>query len=203
MQPCILSLSSLLLLAASCWGWSLPPTSSSSQGVSRREAFGQAVSSAALIAAASESFPVSAAEGKKTGISNDELGKIIEKDVAENQFMVRADLTRSIYDESATFTDEIDTYQLDQWIKGTKRLFVADKSHVDMVPGSLQVSNEEASFLFTEYLTFNIPVLKPKVDLSGKVILKRDPSTGLITSYQEKWDQDVNTVLKSAKLFGN
>ena len=139
---------------------------------------------------------------KQIGISNEALAKIITQDVQENQFMVRADLTRSIYDETATFTDEIDTYALDAWIQGTKRLFVANQSHVDLVPDSLQVTDTEATFLFTEYLTFNIPFLLPKVYLSGKVILKRDPNTGLITSYQEKWDQDVNSVLLSAKFGG-
>ena len=41
----------------------------------------------------------------------------------------------------------------------------------------------------------NIPLLQPKVYLSGKVILERDPKTGLITSYREKWDQDVNNLV--------
>ena len=141
-------------------------------------------------------------EKKQVGISNEELGKIITQDIQENQFMVAADLTRSVYDEAATFTDEIDTYEMDAWIKGTKRLFVAKKSHVDLVPNSLQVTESEATFRFTEDLTFNIPLLQPKVYLSGLVVLKRDPKTGLIISYQEKWDQDVNTVLKSAKFGG-
>jgi hypothetical protein len=112
--------------------------------------------------------------------------------------LASADLTRQIYDESAKFTDEIDTYTLDKWIKGTKQLFVASKSEVTLTPDSLKVTDDEASFLFSEYLCFNIP-FKPVVYLSGKLILKRDQETGLITSYQEVWDQDVNTVLKSAK----
>ena len=45
---------------------------------------------------------------------------------------------------------------------------------------------------------FNIP-FKPVVALSGKVVLERDLNTGLIVSYREFWDQDVTTVLKSAK----
>jgi len=143
-----------------------------------------------------------AVEDKQIGISNEQLGMIISKDIQENQFMVAADITRSVYDESATFTDEIDTYGMDQWIKGTKRLFVANKSHVDMVPNSLEVTDSEVIFRFTENLTFNIPLLQPNVYLSGSVILKRDMKTGLITSYQEKWDQDVNTVLLSAKFGG-
>lgn len=139
-------------------------------------------------------------EGKLLNLSNEELAKMVTKDVEENQFMVCADLTRSIYDESATFTDEIDTYEIDQWIKGTKRLFVKSKSNQELVPGSMKVTDSEVTFRFTEYLTFNIPLLQPKVYLSGEVILKRDLDTGLITSYREKWDQDVNTVLRSAQL---
>ena len=45
---------------------------------------------------------------------------------------------------------------------------------------------------------FRIP-LRPVVTLTGKLVLDRDPETGLITKYQEFWDQDVKTVLKSAK----
>ena len=48
---------------------------------------------------------------------------------------------------------------------------------------------------------FNIPLLKPVVFVSGKVVLERDLDNGLIVSYREFWDQDVITVLKSAKFF--
>jgi len=53
-------------------------------------------------------------------------------------------------------------------------------------------------FRFDEDLMFRIP-LRPVVTLTGKLVLDRDPETGLITKYQEFWDQDVKTVLKSAK----
>ncbi|KAG7337778.1 hypothetical protein IV203_017792 [Nitzschia inconspicua] len=138
---------------------------------------------------------------KLLNLSNDELAVKITSDVVDRQFLVTGRLTRELYDESATFTDEIDTYQLDQWMKGTQKLFVANKSHVDLEPNSLQVSNDQVTFRFQETLCFNIPLVYPTVYLSGKVLLKRNPDTGLITSYQEQWDQDVNTVLKSAKLF--
>lgn len=135
---------------------------------------------------------------KLTNLSNKELARIIEEDITTRQFLASADLTREIYDEYAMFTDEIDTYTLDKWVKGTKKLFVASKSEVTLVPDSLKVTEDEASFRFSEYLCFNIP-FKPVVYLTGKLVLKRDTETGLITSYQEFWDQDVNTVLKSAK----
>jgi hypothetical protein len=70
-------------------------------------------------------------------------------------------------------------------------------------PNTLTVSEAQASFLFTEYLTFNIPLVQPTVYLTGKVILKRDSTSGLITSYQEQWDKNVQGVLTSAILFGS
>ena len=194
-----------LLLSMSSLSWSLSPSpNQKSTRNSRREAMVRVLKAAAASVTVTPIAVVATPvknnmENKLYNLSNDELAKIIQKDVQVNQFLASADLTREIYDESATFTDEIDTYKLDQWIKGTKRLFVANKSSVELVPDSIKVSDNEASFMFTEFLMFNLPVIKPTVYLSGKVILKRDLSTGLITSYQEVWDQDVAAVLRSAK----
>jgi hypothetical protein len=151
----------------------------------------------------STATPTPTTTTKRQNLSNEELATVLRGDVTVNQFMVSADISRDVYAETATFTDEIDTYQMDQWIKGTKRLFVAEKSHVDLVEESLQVSPLEASFRFTETLQFNIPILKPKTYLSGKVVFTRDPDTGLITSYREQWDQDVKTVLAKANYFSS
>jgi hypothetical protein len=49
--------------------------------------------------------------------------------------MVTGDLTRGLYDEGCTFTDEIDTYSLDKWIQGTQKLFKNDYSHMDLDGG--------------------------------------------------------------------
>jgi len=46
---------------------------------------------------------------------------------------------------------------------------------------------------------FRIP-FRPVVSLSGYVVLTRNPVTGLISSYTEHWDQDVLSVLKTAKV---
>ena len=136
---------------------------------------------------------------KRTNLSDDELKDIVRADVVQRQFLTNGKLTRSIYDETATFTDEIDTYTMDKWIVGTQRLFVGDKSHVNLV-GDIDINKERIEFRFDEDLMFNLPIVKPVVSLTGKVVLQRSPETGLITSYQEFWDQDVTTVLKSAKL---
>ncbi|KAL3930098.1 MAG: hypothetical protein SGBAC_011912 [Bacillariaceae sp.] len=195
-------MSLLLLSLMICATQALSP-SSLENGISRRGMLQQGGASVAAVASVGflPSIVVSATteiKPKLTNLSNDELTKIITEDVTKRQFLASADLTREIYDESAMFTDEIDTYTLDKWIKGTKALFVAPKSEVTLTPDTLKVTDSEVTFKFSEYLCFNIP-FKPVVYLSGTMILKRDTLTGLITSYQEIWDQDVNTVLKSAK----
>jgi len=135
------------------------------------------------------------AEGK-LDLTDAQLKEIIKSDVLIKQFLVTGDLTRSVYKPSATFTDEIDTYSMDQWMKGTQKLFVGDKSDVRLI-GDVDVSKEAVTFRFDEDLMFNIP-FKPVVSLSGKVVLTRD-ETGYITSYREFWDQDTLSVLKTAK----
>jgi hypothetical protein len=160
----------------------------------------------------------------KLDISDTELIQIITDDIVQRQFLVTGDITKSIYLPSATFTDEIDTYTMDQWMKGTQKLFVARQSHVQLVgndDSSTSSTNRDDSsslrknairirpednaieFRFDEELMFNIPLLYPIVSLTGKVVLTRDQNTGYIASYREYWDQDVSTVLKSAKLFNS
>jgi len=128
-----------------------------------------------------------------------ELQKIVAADITERQALITADFTRAIYSEEATFKDEIDTYPIDKYIQGTKALFVADKSHVDLL-GEVKADDSLVTFKFKEVLCFNIPVLQPKVSLSGYVELFRGKD-GLITSSVEHWDQPVNEVLKTAKFF--
>ena len=156
-----------------------------------------ASASAAAVGDNSSNQAVGVIRNKLVNLSDAELKEIVRQDVVDHKFLTNGKLTRSIYDESATFTDEIDSYTMDKWIAGTQKLFVGDKSRVDLV-GDIDVSRERIEFGFDEDLMFNIP-FKPVVSLTGKVVLQRSPDTGLITSYQEFWDQDVATVLKSAK----
>ena len=167
--------------------------SSSSLNNSRRTFLSTAAVSATLLPLRG----ASASSDKQLNLSNEELRKIIYSDMVDNAFLVSADITRSVYDESAVFTDEIDEYTMDKWIKGTKSLFISSGSRVSLV-GDIDVSSKEVTFLFDEDLMFNIP-FKPVCSLTGKVVLTRDENTGLITSYREYWDQSVNEVLKSAK----
>lgn len=133
----------------------------------------------------------------RTVVTNKQIQETVTSDIINGQFLVTGKITKSIYDPKATFTDEIDTYQMDQWITGTQKLFVGDKSAIRLI-GNVNVSKEKAEFRFDEDLMFNIP-FRPVVKLTGKVILERDMNTGLIISYREYWDQDILTVLKSAK----
>ena len=103
-----------------------------------------------------------------------ELKEIVRHDVEDNKFLANGKLTRSIYDESASFTDEIDTYTMDKWIVGTQRLFVGDQSNVKLV-GDIDVKDDRVEFRFDEDLMFNIPFVKPVVRLTGKVVLQRSP----------------------------
>lgn len=140
-----------------------------------------------------------ASSDKQFNLSPNEIASIVEEDLVKNSFLTNGKLTRSIYDEKATFTDEIDTYGLDQWIRGTSKLFVGPPGSRVSLVGPMEADDKKIEFRFEEDLMFNIP-FKPMVNLSGKVILERDEKTGLITSYREYWDQDVKTVLMTAKL---
>ena len=183
----------------------MPATSRSTQQQSRMEfltdalAKGGSLAALALVGSSTIAVPRPAfaaanadadIKPKLTGISDAELKRIIASDVAEKQFLV--------YDEAANFIDEIDTYPMEKWIVGTKRLFVAEKSQVNLV-GDVDVSKDRVEFRFDEDLMFRIPLLYPVVSLTGRVVLDRDPTTGLITKYQEFWDQSVSDVLKTAK----
>ena len=144
-----------------------------------------------------EGFAASDEKAEKLrGLSNEAIADIVRNDVVKGQFLTNGILTRSIYDESATFTDEIDTYGLDQWMRGTQKLFDGTQSKVDLV-GDVKASSQQVEFCFSEILAFNIP-FKPKVTLTGKVSLTRGKD-GLITHYQEYWDQSIKEVLLSAK----
>ena len=45
---------------------------------------------------------------------------------------------------------------MDKWIKGTKALFVADKSRLEIV-GDINVTKDQVDFRFNEDLMFRIP----------------------------------------------
>ena len=115
----------------------------------------------------------------------------------DNQFLATANFDRTLYDEACTFQDEIDTYELDKFIKGTSKLFVADRSHVDLT-SPVTATDASVEFKFKEDLCFNIP-FKPTVFVSGRVVLTRDPSSGLFVKYREYWDQKPNDVLRGAR----
>jgi len=158
--------------------------------------------SAPPLASASTSA-AAALEPKQTGLSPEKIAAIVESDMVDRSFLTTGDLTRSIYAESATFRDEIDTYKLEAWMKGTAKLFVGPPSSNTNLVGGVESSATEVSFRFEEDLMFRIP-LRPVVHLTGRVVLEREEGTGLIKSYREFWDQDVGTVLKSAKFsFGS
>lgn len=192
------------------------PGGSDTSTTNRRRAVARLLASPVMIASAvsvatatpsfaADSTPVANNNNKQTKLSQADFVKIaVDTDLVQNQFLVNGKLTRSIYDESSTFKDEIDTYGLQQWMSGTAKLFDEDRSRVVLVPGSVQPTDEAGSISlrFVEYLCFNIPFVKPIVYLSGTLLLSRSETSGLITSYKEEWDQDIYKVLTSkSKLF--
>lgn len=84
------------------------------------------------------------AASEKLDISDAELKEIVKQDILKRQFLVTGNLTPSIYKPTATFTDEIDTYKMDQWMKGTQKLFVGEKSDVRLI-GDVNVAPEKVS----------------------------------------------------------
>lgn len=175
--------------------------SAPSTSFSRRQWMSSVAAAAVAVAVASgtpyASPAYSALTASSTRIDDEELKRVVTSDLLNNQFLVTGNLTRGIYLKEATFTDEIDTYGLEQWMKGTQKLFVGEGSQVRLV-GDIRVSPDSVEFRFDEDLMFRIP-FRPVVKLSGRLVLTRDKETGLISSYREYWDQDVGTVLRTAK----
>jgi hypothetical protein len=154
--------------------------------------------------------PARAVEGpapaKLSTLPDDEVLERIVKDVTVNQFLVSGRISRDLYDEDAVFQDNIDTYKMDQWMVGTARLFLPDRSRVVLTePPRIVPGTRDVRFRFADYLTFNVPLLLPVAYLTGTVTLERrnGDDDGLITAYREVWDQDVATVLTSLRYFGD
>ena len=103
----------------------------------------------------------------KLQLSNKDVAQIVADDITIRQALVTADFTPSIYNKNCKFQDEIDTYNYDAYVKGTKQLFNAEKSHVDLVDDVI-ATDEKIEFKFKETLAFNIP-FNPKVKLTGNI----------------------------------
>lgn len=142
-----------------------PPARSAVAASTRRQWIASAAA-AATLAGSSGSAPARASSPR---VSDDELKRIVTSDLLDNQFLVTGRLTPDIYLKDATFTDEIDTYGMDQWRKGTQKLFVGEGSQVRLV-GDVQVSPDAVEFRFDEDLMFRIP-FRPVVKLSGRLVL--------------------------------
>ena len=192
----VVALASLLAPAAHAWrsGAVKVNARSAPRAVGRRVLGGASLAGAAALLRVRSA---SALEAKRRNVSPKELAEIVTADVVERQFLATADFTRSLYDESATFTDEIDSYTLDKFITGTSKLFVKDKSNVRL-SSPVTADEKRVEFSFEETLCFNLPFVKPLVSLSGRVVLERDPESGLFTSYREYWDQKPADVIRSA-----
>lgn len=143
--------------------------------------------------------PAAAVAAEKLyNLPHDELAEIIKRDCRERQFLFTADMTRAIYDDDATFKDGSDldgSYPMEAWVRGCNFLFDANRSQCKILEHTLSVTDQQVWFRFTETLTFKT-LLQPRVYLTGTVVMKRDPKTGLIVSYEEKWDQGMSEIFR-------
>ena len=106
-----------------------PPTPTQ---VGRRQVLLGGAAAALLRPARSVAGEAAVAE-KLRNLPAAKLAEIVTADLVERQFLATADFTREVYDEAALFTDEIDTYTLPKFIKGTSALFVKERSVVRLV----------------------------------------------------------------------
>jgi hypothetical protein len=138
---------------------------------------------------------------KQRNLPDQEILKIIEEDLSKRQALNTADFTRSIYSEDCLFQDEISTYPLPEYIRGTKALFSPLESHTDLI-GSVFIETDASnhrfvSASFKEKLAFNLPLIQPKVTLSGRLKLSLN-NENLIVYSREYWNENVWKVLSTA-----
>lgn len=165
--------------------------------IPRYLSLGSAILIALSTPAVAEDFLLPAVP-KKVNIDATAITRIVGEDITLRQALVTADFSREIYDESCKFQDEIDVYPLESYVKGTKALFNAERSHVDLAgPVELDAVKNTVTFPFKETLSFNIP-FHPYVYLTGRVELSRG-ANGLIVYSREFWDDSVPNVLSHIK----
>jgi hypothetical protein len=175
----------------------LPSKNSRNQGL--LDSFASSVASWVLESISSQSTTSSE---KLFHLSKEGLVDIVLEDVKERNSLVTADFTTAIYEDSCRFKDGsgLDgAYPMKPWMLGCKILFKGDKSSTTILDNTLVATSELISFRFESDLEFRGPFC-PRVFLTGRIVMKRNPQTGLISSYREIWDEDVWDVVKNARL---
>ncbi|KAG8464698.1 hypothetical protein KFE25_010066 [Diacronema lutheri] len=176
----------------------------SAHTVSRRSAlstFGAFGVSIFAVTGAPVAVRAAADSQKSRGLSEPQLKARLLADIVDARFMVTGKLSQDLYADTAKFTDEIDTYDMPNFIKGTGLLFDGERSEFKLI-GDLEFADEGRTvrYRFDEILSFRIP-LQPRSRVSGRVELKRGDD-GLIQSYREFWDQSVPETLLNVVLDG-
>ena len=141
-------------------------------------------------------------DNKLYHLSRESLRDTMLQDVHQRNSLVTADFTQTIYENNCRFQDGsgLDgAYPMKPWILGCKLLFKGDKSQTTILEETLVITSQQISFRFESDLEFRGP-FRPQVALSGRVIMTRNPLTGLISSYREIWDKDVFEIVKEARL---
>ena len=144
----------LLVIPSSAW---TPLTVETS--TSRRNFLSSIVAGGGALVAVTTMDQVPAAMAvDRLNISDEQLKQIVKDDILKRQFLVTGNLTPEIYKPTATFTDEIDTYKMDQWMKGTQKLFVGEKSDVRLVGDVGKIVTFEEDHFSYRWILLTVPL---------------------------------------------
>ncbi|GAB5365086.1 hypothetical protein AAMO2058_001026500 [Amorphochlora amoebiformis] len=137
---------------------------------------------------------------KRTGLSLGEIRDIVQDDFVMRKCLVSGDISKAIYADDCVFTDPQMTCKgLDKFVSGTKALFYAPASELELL-GRVEVVGDNQIFArFREVACFNIP-FRPKTYFSGNLTLTVRKQDGLIENYLEQWDLSIPEILRSARL---
>lgn len=156
--------------------------------------------SCAILVAPLSSHSTAVGDKKTINLPDAEIVRIVTDDLTLRQALNTADFTRSIYSDNCQFQDEIDVYSINDYVRGTKALFDATESHTELLePVKLESNGEAIIAKFRETLSFKLPFIHPKVDLSGRLRLELNQDR-LISFSREYWDQSIPEVLSTIHL---
>eukprot|EP00270_Netrium_digitus_P003892 TRINITY_DN14727_c0_g1_i1.p1 TRINITY_DN14727_c0_g1~~TRINITY_DN14727_c0_g1_i1.p1 ORF type:complete len:243 (-),score=23.19 TRINITY_DN14727_c0_g1_i1:80-760(-) len=143
------------------------------------------------------SSPVTAADVeplKTNNLSIEEIKGIIERDIAEGQYFVTGNLTRSVYAENCRFRDpSTDVVGLGKYLRAVSILFDPEVSEHKLISAEVTAPNKiRATWILGGYLKFP---WRPKIStIEGTTEYTVGPD-GLIVFHEEVWNISAFTAL--------
>jgi len=155
--------------------------------------------SIALTARSAQAVEPSITDGKRRGLSLQQLRDIIQEDFDERRCLVTGDLSQEIYADDCVFTDPQMTCKgLKKFVSGTKALFYAPKSELELLEPVYTVGENQIVAKWREVACFNIP-FRPRTFFTGNLTLTLGEDN-LVKSYVEQWDLSIPEVLATARI---